>query len=230
MTPVFTTIFGVLILREQPTCLESALSVVAILGSVFVIQPAFIFRKGTDEDVSANLRNSDISKYEYVAMGALMVAVAAEGLAMVLNRKAGKKNIPCTVLLWAHSAVAIPVVTVMHVMVSEGTSSLATLKDCSMKGMVSLIAVLILGFTNQSLFLFANKYEKSSIVAVIAACCKVVFFFISDWLFFPEEMDYNYFHYMGGTLIVAAILGLLVSNHFRRQLSISACSDVKSDE
>ena len=171
LTPVFTTIFGVLILKEKPTFSESALSCLAIIGSFFVIQPEFIFEKA-DGEVSDIVV---VSKYEYIAMGTLMLAVAAEGLAMVLNRKAGRKNIPCTVLLWAQSAIAIPVVTGMHVFVSAGNSVFGGLKDCSIFGMSALCAILVLGFTNQTIFLFANKYEKSSIVAVIVACCKVSF-------------------------------------------------------
>ena len=43
MTPVFTTIFGVMILHERPSTLECLLGFIAIVGSVLVIQPEFMF-------------------------------------------------------------------------------------------------------------------------------------------------------------------------------------------
>lgn len=223
MTPVFTAIFGVMILHERPNTLECILGFVAIIGSVLVIQPEFMFPAAENyDDVEGDPTHA--SHNEYVAMSALMFGVAAEGLAMVLNRKAAVKKIPCTVLLWSHCVVSIPIVLIMHSMFYEGYSLLHGLKSCTVFGMFSLMCILFLGFANQALFLFANKYEKASVVAVISACCKIVFFFLSDLAFFPEEMNYNFVHYLGGVLIGFAVISLLVANHFK-QVSFSTCME-----
>ena len=221
MTPVFTALFGVMILHERPNCLECLLGFIAIVGSVLVIQPEFMFPNSENYDNITGSQTPESHK-EYLAMAALMCGVAAEGLAMVLNRKAATKKVPCTVLLWSHCVVSIPITFIMHSMYYEGYSLIHGLKSCTVFGMFSLICILCLGFGNQSLFLFANKYEKSSVVAVISACCKIVFFFLSDLAFFPEEMNYNFVHYVGGVLIGFAVISLLVANHFK-QVAFSSC-------
>ena len=205
--PLFALIMSGILLRECIKPLEMFLGAVVFLGVILVIQPPIpILALWQTEE-------SSINKGDYVYVLVAIIAVFLLSSSKVLLRKMSTKNQPVPVSVTACSMAVANFV--IGIIVHVYYSGLSWLICVTSKQTVYLVLTVVLATTNQYFGYFANKLEKTPIVALIATM-KVPILFVFDIFMYPEVVqDYNILQYIGGVTVFLSILFLIANNYFR---------------
>ena len=210
LSPLFTVFMSALFLKECIKPIEFALCISALFGTVLVIQPPIVkskFWRQTDDEIKLN----------YLWTGLAFCGPLYSSLNYVLLRKMSRKTIPVPLSVANFSqGVGCLIVGAISQMFMEN------LRCFTLTDVLFLIPLTILTIANQSLRYYANKFEKSPIVALILTV-KVPVLILADLILFPNESSkYNLLQYLGGIVVFASTVSLMVFSYVRKLKEDSA--------
>uniref|UniRef100_A0A8D2KRD8 Solute carrier family 35 member G1 n=1 Tax=Varanus komodoensis TaxID=61221 RepID=A0A8D2KRD8_VARKO len=185
-SPVFTSLFAWIFLKEKYTCWDLLFTMFTITGVVLIARPPFLF--------GSNVTGIERSYTDHLngTIAAVASAVAAASTFVIL-RKVGK-SVHYFLSIWYYAAIGL-IVCVIALCVMGGWS----LPNCGTDRFL-LILIGLLGLGGQILLTKALQIEKAGPVAIMKTM-DVVFAFIFQILFLN---DFPTWWTVGGALCVVA--------------------------
>ena len=203
LSPLFAILTSALILRECINPIEFALCISALIGTIFVIQPPI--------DVFGFWQISEkVENLNYFWLSLSFLAPLAISLNFVLLRKMSNNStpVPLSVATFGLAVGCFIVGSVIQI-------SIGKIPCLDYLDIAALVFVTVVSILNQGLGYYANKFEKSPIVA-ITFTLKVPILLVADFLFFPEEStNYNLVQYIGGSVVLISIIAILACSYFK---------------
>ena len=204
LAPLFAVIMSAVILKECVPPIEIFVCVTALLGTILVIQPPSIF-------VNISQTSTNLNSYDFTWMLIATSVPMFISTNFVLLRKMGTqtKPVPVSVSTFCLAIGCLVAGLLLQLLIGESDVCFDYVN------LLYLLLMTLASILNQVFSYYANKFEKSPIVALVLTA-KVPILLTLDFTLFPNEAkSYNWMHYLGGGLVVASVLALLVCNYFK---------------
>ncbi|XP_007949473.1 solute carrier family 35 member G1 [Orycteropus afer afer] len=185
-SPVFTSIFACIFLKEKYSLWDALFTLFAITGVIFIVRPPFLFGSNTErmgESYSVHLKGT------FAAIGHAVLAA----LTLVILRKMGK-SVDYFLTIWYYVILGLVECVIILFILGEWS-----LPYCGLDRLF-LILIGLFGLGGQVFLTKALQIEKAGLVAIMKAM-DVVFAFIFQIIFFNDMPTW---WTVGGALCVVA--------------------------
>ena len=195
-SPVWTSIFGFIILRERWSVYDSFGTILCVVGVTLITQPTFIFHLG---------KKSVERHSEWIAYTVSFLSSISISLSFICVRKA-KQAGPFT-LVFYFGVMGILLGTFVGLAAGEGFQ----LPQCGTLDILYTLMSAVFSFFGQVCLVFALKLEKVSVVA-LGKTTDIFFVFIFEIVFIRSAV--NWLCVIGGLLVMCSNVTVLVKKLF----------------